>query len=199
MTYTWAESPKESGLQFYDLSHPWGHGVPCWPYFEDVKIERLHGMAKSRVLTQKITTVMHSGTHIDAPGHVVAGHAAHPRDPAAQLLRHRSRPGHPQGQVGGHHRRGPRGREPGHRGPRGRHRHRQHRLAPHVRRLVRVLRLLTRLLQGGRRVVRRSARSRRSAPTPRPSTTRSAPPSARTGRPRRPAACCPGPAASTRS
>ncbi len=73
MTYTWAESPKEAGLQFYDLSHPWGHGVPCWPYFEDVKIERLHGMAKSRVLTQKITTVMHSGTHIDAPGHVVEG------------------------------------------------------------------------------------------------------------------------------
>jgi kynurenine formamidase len=30
-------------------------------------------MAKSRVLTQKITTVMHSGTHIDAPGHVIEG------------------------------------------------------------------------------------------------------------------------------
>jgi kynurenine formamidase len=61
------------GLQFYDLSHPWGLGQPCWPYFEDVKIERLHGMSKSGVLTQKITTVMHSGTHIDAPAHVVQG------------------------------------------------------------------------------------------------------------------------------
>jgi kynurenine formamidase len=61
------------GLEFYDLSHPWGLGQPCWPYFEDVKIERLHTMAKSGVLTQKITTVMHSGTHIDAPGHVVPG------------------------------------------------------------------------------------------------------------------------------
>ena len=48
------------GLEFYDLSHPWGLGQPCWPYFEDVKIERLHGMSKSGVLTQKITTVMHS-------------------------------------------------------------------------------------------------------------------------------------------
>src|SRR5271154_3573956 len=68
------ENLKNSmGLEFYDLSHPWGLGQPCWPYFEDVKIERLHGMAKSRVLTQKITTVMHSGTHIDAPGHVVEG------------------------------------------------------------------------------------------------------------------------------
>ena len=68
------ENLKNSmGLQFYDLSHPWGLGQPCWPYFEDVKIERLHSMAKSGVLTQRITTVMHSGTHVDAPGHVVEG------------------------------------------------------------------------------------------------------------------------------
>ncbi|MFQ5878736.1 MAG: cyclase family protein [Dehalococcoidia bacterium] len=60
-----------TGLEFYDLSHPWGHGVPNWPYFEDVKIERLHYHAKSGVLTQRITTVMHSTTHIDAPAHVI--------------------------------------------------------------------------------------------------------------------------------
>lgn len=70
---TWPLGEAESKLEFYDLSHPWGHGVPAWPYFEDVKIERLHNMARSRVLTQKITTVMHSGTHIDAPAHVVEG------------------------------------------------------------------------------------------------------------------------------
>ena len=73
MTATWPLGDAESKLEFTELSHPWGHGVPAWPYFEDVKIERLHGMAKSRVLTQKITTVMHSGTHIDAPGHVIEG------------------------------------------------------------------------------------------------------------------------------
>ncbi len=71
--FPWPLGDAERGLEFYDLSHEWGHGTPCWPYFEDVKIERLHGMAKSRVLTQKITTVMHSGTHIDAPAHVVEG------------------------------------------------------------------------------------------------------------------------------
>jgi kynurenine formamidase len=69
--FEWPVGDNERGLEFHDLSHPWGHGTPCWPYFEDVKIERLHSMSKSRVLTQKITTVMHSGTHIDAPGHVV--------------------------------------------------------------------------------------------------------------------------------
>src|SRR5271165_57892 len=62
-----------TGLHFYDLSHPWGLGIPNWPYFEDVKIERLHYHAKSRVLSQRITTVMHSGTHMDAPAHVVEG------------------------------------------------------------------------------------------------------------------------------
>src|SRR3984885_15321925 len=71
---TFEENLKNGmGLEFYDLSHPWGLGQPCWPYFEDVKIERLHSMAKSGVLTQRITTGMHSGTHIDAPGHVVEG------------------------------------------------------------------------------------------------------------------------------
>ncbi len=71
----WREQNRKNsmGLEFYDLSHPWGHGVPNWPYFEDVKIERLHYMAKSGVLTQRITTVMHSTTHIDAPAHVVEG------------------------------------------------------------------------------------------------------------------------------
>ena len=69
---------NKMGLQFYDLSHPWGLGQPCWPYFEDVKIERLHSMAKSGVLTQRITTVMHSGTHVDAPGHVVEGNGMGP-------------------------------------------------------------------------------------------------------------------------
>src|SRR5437763_13799553 len=62
-----------TGLQFYDLSHPWGHNAPLWPYFPDVKIERFHYMAKSGVLSQQITTFMHCTTHTDAPAHVVEG------------------------------------------------------------------------------------------------------------------------------
>jgi len=64
---------KERALQFYDLSHPWGHDAPLWPYFPDVKIERFHYMAKSGVLSQQITTFMHCTTHTDAPAHVVEG------------------------------------------------------------------------------------------------------------------------------
>jgi len=63
----------EAGLRFYDLSHPWGHNAPLWPYFPDVKIERFHYHAKSGVLSQQITTFMHCTTHTDAPAHVVEG------------------------------------------------------------------------------------------------------------------------------
>src|SRR6202521_5393603 len=59
------------GLEFYNLSHRFGFQSPNWPYFEDVKIERFHYMAKSGVLSQRITTSMHNTTHIDAPAHVV--------------------------------------------------------------------------------------------------------------------------------
>jgi len=56
-----------------DLSHPFGHNAPLWPYFEDVKIERVHYHAKSGVLSQRITTVMHCTTHADSPAHVIEG------------------------------------------------------------------------------------------------------------------------------
>ena len=61
------------GLEFFNLSHRFGYQSPNWPYFEDVKIERIHYMAKSGVLSQRITTSMHNTTHIDAPAHVVQG------------------------------------------------------------------------------------------------------------------------------
>src|SRR5438876_44584 len=61
------------GLEFYNLSHRFGYQSPNSPYFEDVKIERIHYHAKSGVLSQRITASMHNTTHIDAPAHVVQG------------------------------------------------------------------------------------------------------------------------------
>ncbi len=60
-------------VEVYDLSHPFGPGVPLWPYFPDIRVERMHYHAKSRVLSQVITTVMHVSTHADAPVHVEEG------------------------------------------------------------------------------------------------------------------------------
>jgi kynurenine formamidase len=68
-----SDTDPRTGLEFFDLSHPWGHNAPLWPYFPDVKIERFHYHAKSGVLSQQITTFMHCTTHTDAPAHVVEG------------------------------------------------------------------------------------------------------------------------------
>jgi kynurenine formamidase len=62
-----------SRVKLYDLSQPFGHNAPLWPYFPDVKIERFHYHAKSGVLSQQITTFMHCTTHADSPAHVIEG------------------------------------------------------------------------------------------------------------------------------
>lgn len=54
-----------------DLSHPFSADIPVWPYFAKPKIDTMHNLARSGVLTQKIDVVMHCGTHADSPRHVM--------------------------------------------------------------------------------------------------------------------------------
>jgi kynurenine formamidase len=56
---------------FVDLSHPFSAEIPRWPYFDKPEITNAHTIAKGGVLTQKITCTMHTGTHCDAPRHVM--------------------------------------------------------------------------------------------------------------------------------
>jgi kynurenine formamidase len=56
---------------FIDLTHPFSAEIPRWPYFDKPVIDNAHTMAKGGVLTQKITCTMHTGTHCDAPRHVM--------------------------------------------------------------------------------------------------------------------------------
>ncbi len=56
---------------FVDLTHPFGADMPLWPYFQKPVIDTMHGLAKSGVLSQKVTVVMHCGTHADSPRHVM--------------------------------------------------------------------------------------------------------------------------------
>jgi kynurenine formamidase len=60
-----------SGLRLYELSHPWGHGAPAHPGFEDVQIRRQANHAEHGVTSQRIRTVMHTGTHLNAPHHLI--------------------------------------------------------------------------------------------------------------------------------
>ena len=56
---------------FVDLSHPFFGDMPLWPYFSKPEIAPMHSMAKGGVLTQTIKCTMHTGTHADAPRHVM--------------------------------------------------------------------------------------------------------------------------------
>ena len=54
-----------------DLTHPFSAEIPRWPYFDKPVINNQHTMAKGGVLTQSIMCTMHTGTHCDAPRHVM--------------------------------------------------------------------------------------------------------------------------------
>jgi kynurenine formamidase len=51
-----AVKDPESGLEFYELSHPWGMYTPIFPGYEEIKLERLTYHAKHGVMTHKIST-----------------------------------------------------------------------------------------------------------------------------------------------
>lgn len=61
----------ETGLVFYELSHVWGHGVPSLPGFDDVLLYRSVKHAQHGVMAHRIRTVMHTGTHLNAPIHLI--------------------------------------------------------------------------------------------------------------------------------
>ena len=67
--------PK-SGLEFYELSHPWGMYTPIFPGYEEIKLERITTHAKQGVMTHKIITIFHTSTHVNAPLHLVPGREA---------------------------------------------------------------------------------------------------------------------------
>ena len=66
---------EPSGLEFIELSHPFGHSVPVWPGHDDVRIWRTVYHARDGVLSQKLSMNMHCSTHMTAPIHLVQGGA----------------------------------------------------------------------------------------------------------------------------
>ncbi|WP_436643318.1 cyclase family protein [Microbaculum sp. FT89] len=66
-----AVTDPATGLQFYELSHQWGHGTPSMPGHEDVHLRRTVKHAQHGVMAHRIRMVMHSGTHLNAPVHLI--------------------------------------------------------------------------------------------------------------------------------
>jgi kynurenine formamidase len=62
-----------SGLMFVELSHEWGHYTPVYPGYRDIEVRRVATHAMHGVLTQHVRTVMHNGTHVNAPLHLAQG------------------------------------------------------------------------------------------------------------------------------
>jgi kynurenine formamidase len=62
-----------TGLEFVELSHEWGTHTPVFPGFPDIVIHRLATHAMHGVMSQQVKTVMHNGTHVNAPIHLVQG------------------------------------------------------------------------------------------------------------------------------
>src|SRR5258705_10619164 len=71
-----AVKDPESGLEFYELSHPWGMYTPIFPGYEEIKLERLTYHAKHGGMTHKISTIFHTSTHVNAPIHLLPGKEA---------------------------------------------------------------------------------------------------------------------------
>jgi kynurenine formamidase len=61
----------DTGLIFVDLSHPWGTHTPVFPGYPDIRIHRSVTHASHGVMSQHIRTVMHNGTHVNAPIHLI--------------------------------------------------------------------------------------------------------------------------------
>jgi kynurenine formamidase len=60
-----------SGLQLVELSHEWDQRAPSYPGQTDVKMVRGVKHSQHGVLAWHITTVMHTGTHMNAPIHLI--------------------------------------------------------------------------------------------------------------------------------
>ena len=68
-----SKSSKKSagnGIEFYDLTHRWGHGMPQWPSRANLNARVVEFHAKDGLLVQQFEGIMHRGTHMDAPIHV---------------------------------------------------------------------------------------------------------------------------------
>ena len=69
------ETDPYNGLNFYELSHVWGHGAPSYPGNDDVIMYRSVKHGQHGVMTNRLKMVMHTGTHMNAPIHMIQGGA----------------------------------------------------------------------------------------------------------------------------
>lgn len=60
-------------MRIIDLTHPSGHKMPVYPGDPEPSLEQVAFIEKDTYNDHRLTTVMHVGTHMDAPLHMIPG------------------------------------------------------------------------------------------------------------------------------
>jgi kynurenine formamidase len=76
------------GGGWIDLTYPFSPDVPRISTFEPPRFERIRELDRDRLNVTRFATVVHVGTHLDAPNHFVAGAPAIDAIPLERLMGH---------------------------------------------------------------------------------------------------------------
>jgi kynurenine formamidase len=69
-----------------DLTHPFTSKLPVYPSYKPIQIRQRFTVTRDGFAANEVTFDEHTGTHVDAPSHFVAGAVSGDRIPAAQLI-----------------------------------------------------------------------------------------------------------------
>src|SRR5262249_49528164 len=68
-----AQSHGEDRMRLVDLSHPWNMHTPGWVGYPGSKIYYTQTLQTNRIVSQRVETSLHVGTHLDGPMHAADG------------------------------------------------------------------------------------------------------------------------------
>ena len=69
-----------------DLTHPFSPALPVYPGYKPVQIRPRFSIARDGFAANEVTFDEHTGTHVDAPSHFVAGASSGDRLPVDRLI-----------------------------------------------------------------------------------------------------------------
>jgi kynurenine formamidase len=82
---TQARLPK-GFREVFDLTHPFSPSLPVYPAYKPIQIRQRFNVTRDGFAANEVTFDEHTGTHVDAPSHFVAGAVSGDRIPPAQLI-----------------------------------------------------------------------------------------------------------------
>ena len=69
-----------------DLTHPFSPALPVYPGYKPLQIRERFSVARDGFAANEVTFDEHTGTHVDAPSHFVAGAVSADRLPVDRLI-----------------------------------------------------------------------------------------------------------------